>query len=166
MIARLGKKISPMLVAGLTALWLLLNQTLAPGQIVVGAALALLLAWASATLRPLRARLRRLDVATALVLVVLREIVRSNLSVARIVLGLVREREVRSGFLDIPLDLRDPHGLAALAAIITSTPGTVWVGLSPDGSRLTLHVLDLQDEQEWIAFIKNRFERPLMRIFE
>lgn len=166
MIARLGRKISPMLVVGLTALWLLLNQTLAPGQIVLGAALALLLAWASATLRPLRARLRRLDIATALMLVVLREIVRSNLSVARIVLGLVREREVRSGFLDIPLDLRDPHGLAALAAIITSTPGTVWVGLSPDGSRLTLHVLDLKDEQEWIAIIKNRFERPLMRIFE
>ena len=94
------------------------------------------------------------------------DIVRSNFAVARIVLGLVRGREVRAGFLDIPLDLRDPHGLAALAAIITSTPGTVWVDLTPDGKTLTLHVLDLQDEAELILRIKTRYEQPLMRIFE
>ena len=91
---------------------------------------------------------------------------RSNFAVARIVLGLVRGREVRSGFVDIPLDLRDPHGLAVLAGIITSTPGTVWADLAPDGKTLTLHVLDLQDEAEWILWIKTRYEQPLMRIFE
>jgi multicomponent K+:H+ antiporter subunit E len=68
--------------------------------------------------------------------------------------------------VDIPLELRDPHGLAALAVIVTSTPGTVWAGLSPDGGTLTLHVLDLQDDAEWIHVIKHRYERPLMRIFE
>lgn len=161
-----GNVISPTLVLCLTALWLLLQQTLAPGQIVLGATLALLLAWASSRLRPLRARLRRLDLAAMLMLVVLTEIVRSNISVARIVLGLVRDREVRSGFVQIPLQLRDPHGLAALAAIITATPGTVWSGLSPENDCLTLHILDLQDEQESIRHIKDRFERPLMRIFE
>ncbi|MBN1237901.1 MAG: Na+/H+ antiporter subunit E, partial [Gammaproteobacteria bacterium] len=93
-------------------------------------------------------------------------VVRSNLGVARIVLGLVRDREVRSGFVQVPLDLRDPHGLAVLAAILTSTPGTVWVDLAGDGTRVTLHVLDLRDEAEWIDWIKNRYERPLMRIFE
>jgi multicomponent K+:H+ antiporter subunit E len=160
------KAISPTLVLGLTALWLLLQQTLAPGQIVLGVALAMLLAWASSGLRPLRARLRRFDLAAVLVLVVLTEIIRSNINVARIVLGLVRDREVRSGFVQIPLELRDPHGLAALATIITATPGTVWAGLSPDESSLTLHILDLEDEQKWIRYIKDRFERPLMRIFE
>ncbi len=62
--------------------------------------------------------------------------------------------------------MRDPHGLAGLAMIITSTPGTVWVGLSPEGDTLTLHVLDLKDETEWIHLIKHRYERALMRIFE
>ena len=160
------RKFSPMLVVFLTAMWLLLNQTLAPGHIVLGFVLALALTWAASTLRPLQARPRRLHVAVVLVLVVLRDIVRSNIAVARIVLGLVRHRAVRSGFLEIPLDMRDPHGLAMLAAIVTSTPGTVWVGLSPDNSRLTLHVLDLRDEAEWIHWIKTRYERPLMEIFE
>jgi multicomponent K+:H+ antiporter subunit E len=153
-------------VVGLTAVWLLLQQTLALGQIILGAALAFALAWASSTLRPLRANLRRLDLAALLALVVLKEIVRSNIDVARVVLKLTGNREVRSGFVQIPLELRDPHGLAALATIITSTPGTVWVGLSPEGDFLTLHILDIGDEQQWIRYIKDRFERPLRRIFE
>jgi multicomponent K+:H+ antiporter subunit E len=163
---RLGGKFSPTLVLSLTAAWLLLNQTLAPAQIALGVVLAIAMAWAGSTLRPLRAHVHRWDVAAALILVVLRDIVRSNLSVARIILGLVRDRKVSSGFLQIPLELRDPHGLAALAAIITSTPGTVWAGLSPDGGTLTLHVLDLRDEAEWIRTIKQRYEAPLRRIFE
>jgi multicomponent K+:H+ antiporter subunit E len=163
---RIGGSVSPFLVLALTALWLLLNQTLEAGQFVLGFALALVLAWSSSALRPLRARFRRLDVAALLVLVVIADIVRSNLAVARLVLGWVSRREIRSGFLQIPLDVRDPHALAALAVIVTSTPGTVWVGLSPTGDTLTLHVLDLQDEAEWIRLIKQRYEEPLMRIFE
>lgn len=157
---------APFLVLALTAMWLLLNQTLAPTQVALGGALAVALAWSGSALRPLRARVRRLDIALALTLVVLGDIVRSSLAVARLVLGWASAREVRSGFLRIPLDLRDPHGLAALAIIVTSTPGTVWAGLSPAGDVLTLHVLDLKDEAEWIRLIKQRYERPLMRIFE
>jgi multicomponent K+:H+ antiporter subunit E len=163
---RLSRHFSPTLVLSLTVAWLLLNQTLDPGQIVLGAALAVTLAWTGSTLRPLRAHLRRLDVAAVLVLVALSDIVRSNINVARIVLGLIGDREVHSGFLHIPLELRDPHGLAALAAIITSTPGTVWAGLSPDGATLTLHVLDLRKEAELIHTIKHRYEASLRKIFE
>jgi multicomponent K+:H+ antiporter subunit E len=159
-------EISPTLVACLAGTWLVLNQTLDPAQILFGIALAVLLAWTTSRLRPVRATLRRFDLAAALLVIVVIEIVKSNIAVARIVLGLVRDREVRSGFIDIPLDLRDPHGLAALATIITATPGTVWSGQSADGTRLTLHVLDLDDEQRWIAYIKERFEAPLRRIFE
>ncbi|HEX7115237.1 MAG TPA: Na+/H+ antiporter subunit E [Steroidobacter sp.] len=161
-----GGSFSPTLAVSLTIAWLLLNETLAPAQIVLGAVLAVALTWASSSLRPLGANIKRLDAAVVLLAIVFVDIVRSNLSVARIVLGLVRNREVRSGFLDIPLNLRDPHGLAVLAGIITSTPGTVWVGVSPDGGTLTLHVLDLRDEKEWVRTIKQRYEAYLMRIFE
>jgi multicomponent K+:H+ antiporter subunit E len=163
---RIGASVSPFLVVALTTVWLLLNETLEPAQIVLGGALAVVLAWSASALRPLRARLHRLDVGLALALVVIIDVVRSSFAVSRLVLGFLSKREVRSGFLRIPLDLRDPHGLAALAIIITSTPGTVWVGLSPAGDALTLHVLDLQNEAEWIDLIKQRYEKPLMRIFE
>lgn len=163
---RVGRKLPPVLIAGLLIMWLLLNQTLALGQIALGSMLAVALAWAAARLRPLQPRIRRPDVAVALLAAVFLDVVRSNIGVARIVFGLVRDREVKSGFVNVPLAMRDPHGLAVLAAIVTSTPGTVWVDLAPDSRRLTLHVLDLKDEAEWIAWIKHRYERPLMRIFE
>jgi multicomponent K+:H+ antiporter subunit E len=147
----------------LLGMWLLLNQTLAARQIVFGGVLAILIAWTSTTLRPLVPNVKRFGVAIGLFLLVLADIVRSNVAVARIVLGLVRNRP---GFLDIPLDMRDPHGLAVLAVIVTSTPGTVWVDLSDDGGTLTLHVLDLENETEWIRWVKERYERRLMRIFE
>jgi multicomponent K+:H+ antiporter subunit E len=150
----------------LFCMWLLLNQTLAPAQIVLGALLAVGIAWASTSLRPLSPTLKKPWVAVGMLGVVLADIVRSNIGVARIVLGLVGNRHVESGFVKIPLKLRDPHALAVLAAIVTSTPGTVWVDLSDDGAMLTLHVLDLKSEAEWVHWIKNRYERPLMEIFE
>ena len=160
------RRFPPLLIGVLVVMWLLLNQSLSIAQIGLGAALAAGLTWMAARLRPLQPRISRPYAAAVLAFQVLADVVRSNIGVARIVLGLVRDREIRSGFVDIPIDMRDPHGLAVLAAILTSTPGTVWVDLSADGSRLTVHVLDLRDEAEWIRWIKSRYERPLMRIFE
>ncbi len=160
-----AQRVSPVLVVVLTAIWLLLNQTLAPGQLLLGLALSVLLAWFGSELRPIRAPLHRVDRAAGLFFIVLWDILRSNVAVARIVLGLIGKRQARPGFLEVPLDLRDDHGLAVLACIVTSTPGTVWAGLSPDRSTLTLHVLDLRDEDKWIRTIKQRYERRLMEIF-
>jgi len=158
-------RVPPLLTLVLVAIWLLLNNTIALRDILLGSLIAVLLMLAAAQMRPVQPKLRELWLAVPLTFVVLWDILRSNFNVARIVLGLVTDRRVVSGFIDIPLDLRDPHGLAILAAIITSTPGTAWGGLSEDGSVLKLHVLDLRDEQEWIRMIKQRYERPLMRIF-
>jgi multicomponent K+:H+ antiporter subunit E len=166
MIRAFTRRISLSLVAGLVVLWLALNQTFAPGHMALGLLLGLLLAWASSTLRPVHARLRRFDLAVLLVGIVLMDILRSNLHVASIVLGLTGNRPVRAGFVDVPLDLRDSHGLAALAVILTATPGTVWVALSADGKWLRIHALDLADEAQLIRHIKDRYERRLRSIFE
>lgn len=160
------KLLPPVLILTLVLIWLVLNNTLAPGQVLLGVVLAVALMAMAAQMRPVRPRLRRLYTVPSLLLIVLLDILRSNIAVARIVLGMVHDRKIRSGFLDVPLELHDPHGLAILAAIITSTPGTAWAGLSADGATLTLHVLDLKDEAEWIHIIKHRYERPLMRIFQ
>lgn len=160
------RRVAPALTAVLILMWLVLNDTLAAGQLALGVVIATGLVWWAAKLRPLRPRLYRPHLAIGLLAVVFIDIVRSNLAVARIILGLVRDRAIRSGLLDIPLDLHDPHGLAVLATIITSTPGTVWVGLAPDRRTLTLHILDLRDEAEWVRTIKQRYERPLIGIFQ
>ncbi len=150
----------------LTALWLVLTETLTLGNTLLGLLVGFGMVLSFQKLRPVRPRLGRVHVAVALFFRVLIDIIKSNLAVGRIVLGLTGGREVRSGFLDIPLELRDPHGLAVLAMIVTATPGTVWSGLADDSSVLRLHVLDLQDPQGWIRTIKQRYEGPLREIFE
>ena len=159
----LARSVPPILTGTLLVMWLLLNDSLSLGHIVLGLLFAVALAWSSGTLRPLTPRIRQAHLALVLLALVLRDIVRSNLGVARIVLG---GREVHSGFVNIPLDLTDPHGLAVLAGIVTATPGTVWVDHDAATSTLTLHVLDLKSETEWIDWIKQRYERLLMGIFE
>jgi multicomponent K+:H+ antiporter subunit E len=155
-----------LLIVALTGMWLLLNTTLAVAHILLGLAVSLLMVLGFRAVLPLQPRFRKPQMALLLLWRVFVDILRSNVAVARIVLGLTGKREIHSGFLDIPLDMRDPHGLAALSTIVTSTPGTIWVDLSFDGATLTLHVLDLHDEQAWIDTIKHRYERLLMEIFE
>lgn len=151
------------LPAVLTLLWLALNNTVAPTQILLGAALSLALARAGTALRPLSAHLRRPWGIARLLCVVALDVTRSNLAVGRLIWS--RTARPTPGFIRIPLDLRNPHGLAFLACIVTYTPGTVWTELSADGS-LTLHVLDLDEESHWIDLIKQRYEQPLMEIFK
>jgi len=154
----------PLLSALLASLWLVLNQSLSPGAILLGVLLGLLLGKVFALLRAPKARMRNYPRAAWLLLVVVRDIVRSNFAVARLILR--GDRHVSSGFVSIPLTLTDHHGLAVLACIITSTPGTIWVSYDPAGSMLLIHVLDLADEQTWIDTIQKRYERPLLEIFE
>ncbi|MGD9944832.1 MAG: Na+/H+ antiporter subunit E [Burkholderiaceae bacterium] len=156
---------APVLSVFLLLMWLLLNQTLEPAHWLLGAALGFALPLATRRLRPRVPRIRRPGAIVRLFFVVLYDIVKSNVNVAKVILG-GRHRRETSGFMTIPLDLRDPHGLAVLSSIINSTPGTVWGELSPDRRLLMIHVLDLHDEQWWIDTIKNRYERPLRSIFE
>jgi multicomponent K+:H+ antiporter subunit E len=155
-----------LLVVGLTITWLLLAERATFAQLLLGLAVSALMAYGFRAVRPVHPHLRRPASVLRLLGRVSLDILRSNYHVARIVLGLTRGREIKSGFVDIPLELRDPHGLATLAAIVTSTPGTVWAGISEDGAMLTLHVLDLVDEEHVRNLVRNRYERLLMEIFE
>ncbi|CAB3723456.1 Na(+)/H(+) antiporter subunit E [Achromobacter deleyi] len=148
----------------LFVLWLVLNESLSAGQIALGIALALWFTWAASRLRPLRAKPRRLWKVIPLFLHVTVDIIKSNIAVAKLILN-PRRNDFSPGFIMIPLTMREPHGLAMLACIVTYTPGTVWVDLTDD-HRLKLHVLDLQNEDDWIRLVQDRYERPLMEIFE
>jgi multicomponent K+:H+ antiporter subunit E len=156
----------PLGAAGLLVLWLLLNQALSLGQVLLGGTVALVGLWALTALEPPMVRVRRLSPILRLASLVIADIVRSNIAVARIILGMAGKREHRSGFVEIPLDLSNPYGLATLACIITATPGTLWVSLDEAKSTLMIHVLDLVDESEWVRTIKGRYETLLLEIFE
>lgn len=156
---------SPILSAALLVMWLLLNQSISPGQLLIGTILAITAPILSRPLRPFTVVVRKPLVIARLVTYSFIEIIRSSFNVSRIIL-FTRNERLNSQFIRIPLDLRDPYGLAVLSCIINSTPGTVWVELMPDSNDLALHVFDLHDAQWWVDMIKSRYEKPLIEIFE
>ncbi|HET7670452.1 MAG TPA: Na+/H+ antiporter subunit E [Burkholderiales bacterium] len=150
----------------LFVVWLLLAQTLAVAQLIAGAVLALGAGAVHSLLGPQAGPRRSRPGAVArLVGVVAYDIVLSNIAVARIVFGPDRGTR-RAGFLPIPLDTRHAGALAALAVIVTATPGTSWADYDSERNVLTLHVLDLADEEGSVRMFKMRYERPLREIFE
>jgi multicomponent K+:H+ antiporter subunit E len=155
---------SPVLSVGLLLLWLLLMQSSSPDTIVLGVALAFFWPVATARLRPGRVLVRKPAVMARLFGRAVLDMLRSNVQVAWAILTR-RSSEIRSAFVDIPLQLKNPNGLAVLAMIITFTPGTAWVQLSADRRLLRLHILSLEDEASLIELVKRRYERPLMEIF-
>lgn len=156
---------APWLSLALLVLWLLLARSAAPGQLVLGMALALLVPPLTSGLRMEHPRIRRPDRAVRFALQVMVDVVASNLAVGRDVV-LFRRRRPQAGFVVIPLELHDPVGLAMLALVTTIVPGTVWSEIAVDRSSLLLHVWDLDDPVAYAARFKERYERPLREIFE
>lgn len=156
---------APWLSLGIFGGWLLLNQSMSTGQLLLAALVAWAMPLVFAALRPAPGPLRRWGVLLRLILLVGVDVVRSALQVAAGVFR-AREQAPRSAFVTVPLDLRDPHALAALAVITAVVPGTVWSELAPDHSALLVHVFDVDDEANFIAHFKQTYERPLKEIFE
>ncbi len=155
---------APLLSATLFAVWLLLNNTVDAAHLVLGALVAIVVPWFTERLRPDRPRIRRPLVILRLGLVVLWDIVMSNIEVARRILG--PEEAIRPAFVWLPLDLTDPHAIVSLAGIITMTPGTLSAELSADRRHLLVHAFNVDDEAALIAQMKARYEAPLKEIFE
>lgn len=155
---------SPLMSLALLILWLMLNQSIEPAHLLLGAMLAIAVPLLIAPLRPTPVRVSRPLTIMRLTFYSLVEILRSCFNVCTLIV--LRSQKLNTQFIRIPLDLRDPHGLAVLACIINSTPGTVWVELIPGSNDLALHVFDLHDADWWVNMIKTKLEQPLIEIFE
>lgn len=155
---------TPLVSLALWLLWLMLNQTIEPAHILLGALIAIAVPLMIAPLRPTPVRVSRPLTVIRLTVHSLIEILRSCFNVCTLIL--FGGNRLNTQFIRIPLDLRDPHGLAVLACIINCTPGTVWVEVIPGSNDLALHVFDLHDAAWWVDMIKTKLEQPLIDIFE
>ena len=154
---------SPPLSVTVFCFWLLMNDAVTVGHALMALVLALAIPPFAARLECEFARIGRLGGVPRMAGVLALDIVRSNIVVALQVLG--PERNITPGFIWVPLDIANIHGIAALTSIITLTPGTVSSSLSADRRHLLVHVLNLKDPDELIRQIKARYEAPLMEIF-
>ncbi|WP_341273242.1 Na+/H+ antiporter subunit E [Corticibacter populi] len=156
----------PLLSVMLFGMWLMMTQSYSLANMVLAAILGFGVPIFSAKLRPRYVRVRRPLVILRLFAVVTIDAWHSGWAVMKVLLRRVGNEDT-SEFVHVPLELRDPNGLAVLALITCITPGNAWGELSMDRSTLLLHVLDGKVEPEKvIRTVKERYERPLMEIFE
>jgi len=88
--------------------------------------------------------LRRIWDIFFLMLIFLREVVKSCYAVMRLVF--TPGHKMRSGLITFETELKTPLGLILLSNMITVTPGSFVIEISPDNKVLLIHVFDIVDE--------------------
>ena len=128
-----------MLFATLLGFWMLLNGSLAPDILVVGLIAAIVITFlfsnSLAVISELSTTPRALIAAVGYVFFFARELVKSNLNLARIVLS--PALPLNPGIVKVRTRLKSRMGRLLLANSITLTPGTLTVDI--DGEWLYIH---------------------------
>lgn len=154
----------PILTLVLWFIWLLLNNTLAPGHVVLGLILALMIPMLTTAFWPEKIRLSNPWVLFKFFGVVIWDILVANIIVAKLIIG--PNHHLKPGFIFIDLDIQHPLGISILANTISLTPGTVSCDVSEDRKQLKVHALHLESKTETIQHIKQRYEAPLIKVFQ
>jgi multicomponent K+:H+ antiporter subunit E len=148
----------------LFAAWLLLNNSIAAGHIVLALIFAIAIPRFCTPVQSPQPKAHKPLKIVSYFLVLLWDIIVANLRVARLILG--RNRALSPSFIAVPLDMRDELPITILASTISLTPGTLSADVSENREWLYVHALDVDNEAELIAEIKQRYERPLKEIFQ
>lgn len=154
----------PLLTMLIVVVWVLLSG-FSVGAAVMGLVLGVAIPRFTSLYWPDRARVSSPLTIVEYALIVLWDIVIANFQVAYLIL-FRRGDDLHSQFVTVPLELRSPEAITALAGTITMTPGTVSASLSADGRALLVHCLETTDPDQTVADIKSRYESRLQRIFE
>ncbi|MEQ5870868.1 Na+/H+ antiporter subunit E [Sagittula sp. NFXS13] len=155
----------PLLSLTLTVVWLMLVNKFSLGNLLLGGVIGLLVPVLTAPYWPGRPSVRGPFKMIEYVLVVIWDIIVANVEVALLIL-FKPNRDLKSAWVTVPLDLRSPEAITVLAGTITMTPGTVSAMLSSCGTSILVHCLHTDDPEAVRDEIKNRYERRLKEIFQ
>lgn len=159
----------------LFVVWLLLNNSVSAGHVLLAAILAIVIPLATKPFRTKQPLIIKPGLAFRHLMLVLYDIITANIQVAILILG--PNKKLTPGFVKVPLDLTHSMPITIFASTVSLTPGTVsaevypWTeslkeGKEPQERFLLIHVLNLEDEEALIDTIKQRYEAPLKEIFQ
>ena len=147
--------------------WILLNNTLDPLILGIGAALSVLLSLLFCSRCDIFSELKLTPEALVYTLIYLMvflyELIKSNLDVARRVV--TPSLPINPGIVEVKTRLHSKMGRMILANSITLTPGTLTIDIV--GDTLYIHWIDVQtrDTREATEKIVRKFEKYLEKIY-
>ncbi|MEP1214372.1 MAG: Na+/H+ antiporter subunit E [Marinobacter sp.] len=154
----------PLFSLFLAMLWLLMVNSFSVAHMLLGLALGVFIPFITRPFWPEQAKVRYLLPLVRYFMILVVDIVRSNLVVARRILW--HPDQLTPGFVTFPLELDDDFAITILASTISLTPGTVTTHYDSDAGTLLIHALHVTDEDELVRQIKEQYERPLKEIFQ
>ncbi len=150
----------PLLTLVLVLLWMALLNSFTVGGLLMGIVLGMLIPIYTAHFWPERPVVRSPHKVLVLIGIVAFDMIVANIHVAYLILFRPVAR-LQNRWVSIPLDLTSPEAITVLIGTITLTPGTVASDLAADGSSLLIYCLDVDDEDELIRRVKDRYERRI-----
>ncbi|MEN3003096.1 Na+/H+ antiporter subunit E [Dehalobacterium formicoaceticum] len=146
----------------IAVLWVLLQDSWTSLTFFVGYLVGLLLIFLMRRYFPTPFYLKKLCAMIHLLYVFIRELVSSAIFVLRIVLS--PKININPGFFTLETQLRGSWELTTLSLLITLTPGSVVIGISPEEDHLFIHAVDIPDMRDAVIKAKDAFEHAIMGV--
>jgi len=146
---------------GLAVAWAAVTADFSEINLLFGFALGFLTLYLPRQLWPGTRYFARIPLTAMLVWMFIRELVLSSVRVAKVVIkpGL----DMRPGIVALPLDLERDMEITLLANLVTLTPGTLSLDVSPDRRTLYIHAMDVGEAEAVKRDIKTSFEHAISR---
>lgn len=146
----------------LSFIWVALTGNFNLANFLFGFILSFVIMWVMTQNRRQNTYFTRGPKVVAFIFYFLYELVKANLQVAYDVI--TPSFYMKPGIIRIPLTAKSDLEITLLANLITLTPGTLSLDVSDDKKVLYVHAMYVKDKDEFIASIKNGFERRLLEI--
>lgn len=146
----------------LAFVWMFLKTSYSPASFFVGYFFGLLIIYIFRRFFTSRFYLLRVVAVLNLIYIFSLELILSNVAVLKAVLR--PKLNIKPGIFAFPTELKEDWEITMLANLITLTPGTLVVDVSPDNRILYVHAMDITDADEAIQSIKNTFEKAIMEV--
>ncbi|MBT2694939.1 Na+/H+ antiporter subunit E [Bacillus sp. ISL-55] len=146
----------------LAFVWMFLKTSYSPASFFVGYFFGLLIIYIFRRFFTSRFYLLRVVAVLNLIYIFSLELILSNIAVLKAVLR--PKLNIKPGIFAFPTELTEDWEITMLANLITLTPGTLVVDVSPDNKILYVHAMDITDADEAIQSIKNTFEKAIMEV--
>lgn len=146
----------------LAFVWMFLKTSYSPASFFVGYFFGLLIIYIFRRFFTSRFYLLRVVAVLNLIYIFTLELLLSNIAVLKAVLR--PKLNIKPGIFAFPTELKEDWEITMLANLITLTPGTLVVDVSPDNRTLYIHAMDISDADEAIQSIKNTFEKAIMEV--
>ncbi|WP_102264177.1 Na+/H+ antiporter subunit E [Mesobacillus jeotgali] len=146
----------------LAFVWMFLKTSYSPASFFVGYFFGLLIIYIFRRFFTSRFYLLRVVAVLNLIYIFTLELILSNVAVLKAVLR--PKLNIKPGIFAFPTELKEDWEITMLANLITLTPGTLVVDVSPDNRILYVHAMDITDADEAIQSIKNTFEKAIMEV--